>query len=102
LLQPTHLIGQQPAILLLPGKVGRLPNPRLATDLSNRCAFLALLQDERLLRLRELRCLHAIPLLSQPGKTSRKLQLQTIQFRGGRAKPRQQGVSDHREPVVSG
>lgn len=46
---------------------------------------LTLLQDERLLRRGGLRCLHAIPLLSQPGKRSEKLQLQTIQFSGGRA-----------------
>ena len=37
----------------------------------------ALLQDERLLRVRKLARLHAIPLLSQPGKRSRKLQLQS-------------------------
>ncbi|MFC2966846.1 AAA family ATPase [Acidimangrovimonas pyrenivorans] len=62
-----------------------MADPRLAADLRNRRAFLALLQDERLLRLRELRCLHAFPLLSQPGKISRKLQLQTVQVSGGRA-----------------
>jgi hypothetical protein len=36
-------------------------------------------------RIRELRCFHAIPLLSQPGKLGGKLQPQTIQFSGGRA-----------------
>lgn len=50
LLQPPHLVGQQPTILLLPGKIGRLADPGLPTDLGNRRAFLALLQDERLSR----------------------------------------------------
>ena len=53
-----------------------------AADLSHRRAFLALLDDERLLRVREFRCFHPIPLLSQPGKLSGKLQLQTVQFAG--------------------
>ena len=85
LLQPAHLVGQQPTIPFLLGKVGRLSNTRLAKNLGNRRAFLTLLQDECLLRLRELRCLHHSQLLFQPGNASRKLQLQTVQFSGGRA-----------------
>jgi transposase len=84
-LQPTHLVRQQAAISLLPVEICHLTDPRLATDLRDRRAFLALLQDERLLRLREPRCLHANPLLSQPGKRSGKLQLQGVQSSGGRA-----------------
>jgi hypothetical protein len=37
-------------------------------DLGNRCAFFTLLDNERLLRVRELLCFHAFPLLSQPRK----------------------------------
>ncbi len=84
-LQPPHLVRQQPAIPLLPVEIGRLADPRLAADLGHRRALIALLQDERLLRLREPRCFHRSPLLSQPGKVSRKLQFQTVQFSGGRA-----------------
>jgi len=40
----------------------------------------------RLLRVRKLRCLHVIPLLSQPGNHSGKLQLQTVQFAGIRSR----------------
>ena len=56
----THLVRQQPAIPLFPIEVGRLADPRLAADLSDRRSFLVLLDDERLLRVRELRCLHAV------------------------------------------
>ena len=52
-LQPTHFVWQQPAVSLLPVEVSRLTDPRLAADLRDRRAFLALLQDKRLLRLRE-------------------------------------------------
>lgn len=57
------------------GKVGRLPDTCVATDLGNRRAFLALLQDKRLLRLRELRCFHRSQLLFHPENARRKLQL---------------------------
>lgn len=50
LLQPTHLVRQQPAIALLPVELGRLADPGLAADLRDRRASLALLQDERLSR----------------------------------------------------
>ena len=84
-LQPAHLVRQQPAIPLLPVEIGRLADPRLAADLGHRRAFLALLQDKRLLRLREPRCFHRSQLLSQPGNVSRMLKFQTVQFSGGRA-----------------
>lgn len=42
-------------------EVGRLADPCLAADLSYGRAFLALLDDERLLCVRELLCLHAKP-----------------------------------------
>lgn len=78
----THLIWQQPAIPLLPVEVGHLTDSSLAADLGDLRAFLALLQNNRLLRFRELRCLHRSQLLSQPGNISRKLQFQTLQFSG--------------------
>ena len=84
-LQAAHLVPQQPAILFLPVEIGRLPNARLPADFCDKCSLLAQLQNEGLLRLRELRCFYALPLLSQPGKVSRKLQLQTVQFSWGRA-----------------
>lgn len=72
-------------ILLLPVDVGRLAGACLAADLRRRRAFLALLDDECFLRVRKLRCLHVIPLFSQPGNHSGKLQLQTVQFAGIRS-----------------
>ena len=56
-LQAAHLIRQPPPIALLPIELGRLIYASLATDLRNRRAFIALLQDERFLRLRKSRCL---------------------------------------------
>lgn len=85
LLQPLHLVRQQACVFFLPVEVGRLADPCLSTDLGNRRAFLPLLDDERLLRVLKLRCLHLIPLLSQPGNRSGKLQLQTVQFAGVRS-----------------
>jgi hypothetical protein len=61
--------------------VGGLTDACLWAYLSYRRAFLALLDDERLLRVRKLSSLHLIPLFSQPGK----LQLQTVQFAGIRS-----------------
>jgi len=52
LLQPLRLRWQQARILLLPVEVGGLADPGLPADLGNRCAFFALLDDERLLRVR--------------------------------------------------
>lgn len=43
------------------------------------------LNDERILRVRKISRLHPNPLLSQPGKRSGKLKLQTVQFPGGRS-----------------
>lgn len=72
-------------ILLLKIEFCRLADASLAADLGNRCAFLALIEDERLLRVLKLRCLHVIALLSQPGHRSGKLQLQAVQFAGIRS-----------------
>jgi len=54
LLQPLHLGRQQTGILLLPIEGGRLADPGLPTDLGNRRAFLALLDDKRLLGVENL------------------------------------------------
>lgn len=56
-LQAAHLVLQQLAISLLPVEVGGLADPGLAVDLRNRRTFLVLLQNERFLRIGELRCL---------------------------------------------
>ena len=85
LLQPLHLRRKQPGILLLPIKVGCLADPGLPADLRNRRSIFALIDDERHLRVRENARLHPIPLLSQPGKRSRKLQLQSVKFPGIRS-----------------
>jgi hypothetical protein len=82
-LNPSHLVWQQATILLLAIEVGGFTDPGLAADLRHRRALLALPQNEGLLHLGELRYFHAIPLLSQPGKSSGELQLQTIQFLRG-------------------
>jgi hypothetical protein len=52
-LQPTHLARQQATIPLLPAEVGRLDDPRLSANLGHRRTFITLLQEKRLLRLRE-------------------------------------------------
>jgi len=61
-LQSPHLIGQKPCILLLPSEVGGLADPGLTKDLSGRCSFLALFQNERLLCVRKLVAFMPIPL----------------------------------------
>ncbi len=76
----NHLGRQQAGILFLPVEVGCLADAYLAADLGKRRALFALLDDERLLRVRKLRCLHVSPLLSQPGNLNGKLQLQVVQF----------------------
>ncbi len=73
LLQLLHLRRQHAGIFFLPIEVGRLADPRLAADLGNRHTFITLLQNERLLGVRKLRCLHRLPFLSQPGKSTGKL-----------------------------
>lgn len=78
---------QQPAILFLPVEIRRPTDSRLPADLRSRCSLRALSQNERLLRLCESRCLHVFPGLSQPGEFGEKLQVQTVQFSGGRAQP---------------
>ena len=85
LLQPAHLVRWQPSIRLLLTEVGCRADASLSADLRDRRPFLALFQDERLLRVQKLTCIHAVPLLSQPGKRSGKLQLQTVQFLGIRS-----------------
>lgn len=78
----SYLVRQKPAIpvrqaidpqdqllpLLTPFDRGRLADLCFAAELCNRRSELTLLQIERLLRLGEIRCLHELPLLSQPGK----------------------------------
>jgi hypothetical protein len=63
LLQPPHLRRLHAVVLLLPIEVSRLADSGLPADLCNRYAVLALLQNERFLRVRELRGLHRLPLL---------------------------------------
>lgn len=57
LLQPLHLGRQQSVVFLLPVEVRRLADPRPTTDLRDGDSVRSLLQNERLLRVRELRCL---------------------------------------------
>jgi hypothetical protein len=54
LAQPLHLRWRQAGVLLAPIVIGRLADPRLAADLTDRCAFLSLPQNEGNLRLRKL------------------------------------------------
>jgi hypothetical protein len=61
-------VGSGPSYFILPIEVGRLADPGLPADLRHRHAIIALLQDERPLRLRKPRCLHRSPLLPSPGK----------------------------------
>jgi hypothetical protein len=76
-LQPLHLARQQPGILLLPLEAGRGAacrpmDPSLAADLGHRRAFLVLLDDERLLRVREIRCRHSDTVPLPARKAERK------------------------------
>ena len=61
--QPAHLNRQKPIVLLLPIEMGCVADPSLAADLCNRMTIGSLLQNERLLRVRELLCFHHFPLL---------------------------------------
>lgn len=70
----------QTSTLLPLSKVNRLPYTCLAKDLRNRRTFRALLRDERLLRLRELRCIYRYQLLTQPRDAKLELQPQTNKF----------------------
>ena len=58
-----HLGGHHAGVLLLPRLVGRPADLGLAADLFDRRSVLALSDDERLLGVRELRCLHRPQLL---------------------------------------
>jgi hypothetical protein len=66
-----HLRRCQAGILLAPIVIGRLADPRLAADLAHRCAFLSLPQDERNLRLAELRSLNGPSPSSGPNQSCR-------------------------------
>ena len=68
----------QPGILLLLIEVDRPVDLRFVADLGNQRAVFALLDDERLLRVREFTRFRPFPLLSHLGKRSEKLQLQTV------------------------
>jgi len=81
----SHLPAHAAAAFLLPVEIGRLADPCLAADLSHRRSFLALLDDERLLRVRELRCLHAKPPCPAKENYGGKLYPQMAQLLGGRA-----------------
>lgn len=69
-------------MVLRPAEVCRRADFRLPADLRHRRAVLALLDDERLLRVRNLARLHPIPFLSQPEKRSGELRLQMVHLRG--------------------
>ncbi|MFW2544935.1 hypothetical protein ACN2XU_20060 [Primorskyibacter sp. 2E107] len=83
--QPLHLCRQKNRKLRLPIEVGGLAYRGLPTDPGNRCAFFALLDNERLLRVRNLLCLHVNPLLIPSGYLGEKLQPQIVQFAGIRS-----------------
>ena len=72
LAQPLHLRLHQASVLLAPDIERRLGNPRLAADLANRGALVDLTQDERHLRLTELRPLHGRSSLRGPCRKTRK------------------------------
>jgi len=72
LLQPSHLGRQQPVILLLPIEIGHLADAGGATNLRDQHAVIALLQNERLLSVREFGGLHRLPLLPAEGIRQRK------------------------------
>src|SRR5262249_26285986 len=71
LTQSLHLLRHETAVLLAPIVVGRLADPRLAADLTDRCAFLALPQDEGNLCLHKLRSLHGPSSSNGPNRTCR-------------------------------
>ena len=58
LLQLLHLGWKKPGVSFLPVKVGRRTDPGFATDLRDSRAVLALLDNERLLRVRKFARLH--------------------------------------------
>src|SRR3546814_14015112 len=71
LAQVPHLRRRQAGILLFPVEVGRLADPCLPTDLCHRNAVLALLDNERLLCVREFRCFHRSPIHPQRSEERR-------------------------------
>jgi hypothetical protein len=60
-LQPAHLRRLRATVLLLPIKVGRLADAGLPANLRNRNAAVPLLQNERILGVRELGRFHRPP-----------------------------------------
>lgn len=64
-----------------------LSDPGRAAGLSHERAFLALLDDERILSVRELRCLHAVTPRRAKEFYGGKIFSQLVQFSGGRATP---------------
>jgi len=86
LLQLLHLSRQQVVVFLFPVEVGCLADPGPAADLHHRDPVGPLLQDERLLRVRELQCLHRSPLRPSHGTLSRKTPIRTVQFAGIRSR----------------
>lgn len=83
--QPPHLQRCQPFVFLLAVEIGRRADPGPATDVRHRHPVRALLEDERLLSLSKLRCLHRLPLLPAKGSWRGKLQPQMVQVSGTRS-----------------
>ena len=100
LLQPLHPGRRQAGIPLLPVEAGGLADPGLAADLGNRRAFFAVLDDERLLRVRTFRCRHVSPLPSQPGNRSGKLQRDPVRLPGIRPTAKAGISRDVSRPLV--
>ena len=71
----------QCSILLLPIEIGRLADP-LSADHRDRRAFVALLDDERLLRVRKFARLYSIPLLSSQERVAGNSSLKPFSLRG--------------------
>lgn len=91
LLPPPHLLREKPALPFLPAATSRLADPGLATDLRDRCAAFAMVQDERLLRLPERRCRHAIARLSEPENSTGNCSFKRVGSQ----------EAEHRDPLAS-
>jgi hypothetical protein len=74
LTQSLHLRRHETTVLLAPIVVSGLADPGLAADLTHRCAFLALAQNERNLRLAKLRSLHDPSSSNGPNHSCAKLE----------------------------
>jgi hypothetical protein len=84
-LQSRHLVGQQTRILLTPIELRRLADPGLLASLRHRHTVVALLQNKRLLGVRELRCLHASAPFPSREITAENSSYELVQFLGIRA-----------------